>query len=643
MNRLQRAYLLLVELGPGQLLDYARYRAQLSSGRIQKLTPLNASTQAPIAPDITDLQLFRAMPATDPEFTAQILKQADEIVAGRYAAFGGELVPLSFELPEKDLQHWSVYGDTLAGQDIKTIWEPARFGWALPLCQAYLLTQDEKYPRCFWHNFAQFTAHNPVNAGPNWASGQEVALRLIPWLAAAQVFAQSPESTAEHKQQLFQSLWQHACRIPVTLAYARSQNNNHYLSEALGLMLAGYVFHGTPQGKSWLHKGFNAFEEGICTQVEKDGTYSQHSNNYHRMMLHLSLLFLRLCTLSDFQPSPIVLQRLAQATRWLIAQYDMVSGQVPNLGHNDGSNLLPLGNNEYVDYRPALQAASLAFLGNKFLSAGPWDELARWLELPEKPSSLSLGAETNPAIRKIGEGNTWGTLRSVRFHSRPAHADLLHVDLWWQGENIACDAGTYAYNLPQPWQNALAKTRVHNTVCVAGQDQMIWAGKFLWLQRAEAQAFPPRPNEETAILYCNLPTAYTQVRRLKYLPGTGFEVFDTLELTKTSKQPVPVTLQWLLPDWPWQWQGEILHLQYHNRVITLSLSATEIQGQNPIHPFSVSLIRAGEALVGTDHDPLRGWVSPTYLKKIPALSLALTFEAKKTVELRSLWTLSKIE
>jgi len=641
LNRLKRATLSLKELGPGQLLDYAVYKAQLQSGKFETLTPIGQAESAPCLPDFASFKMFDPNPL-EPDQRKAVLTAADEIVAGQYRPFGGEPAPLTFDLPESPLQHWTKYGDTLAGQDIKTIWEPARFIWTYPLLQAYLFTKDDRYPQVFWQYFESFIHANPVNAGPNWASGQEVALRLIPWLAAAQIFAEASATTPARKQLMANAIWQHTLRIPPTLSYARSQNNNHYLSEALGLTLGGSIFAALPQGKRWLQQGFQAFQEGLLHQISADGTYSQHSNNYHRMMLHLALLFMRVCRLNQLAPSQRVKTRLASATQWLAAQADQTSGQVPNLGHNDGSNLLPIGCVSYADYRPTLQAASLAFCQAPLFESGNCDELPAWLGIKTQENAPLL-QPASEAIRLVGDSNTWGTLRSVRFHSRPAHADLLHVDLWWQGQNFALDAGTYAYNLPAPWQNSLGKTCVHNTVTVAGQDQMLAAGKFLWLQRAESHTFPPQPNEEVAILFCNLPVAYTQVRSLKWLPGQGFAIRDSLELARKSKEPTSVTIQWLLPDWHWEWHDDQLRLMHEDRSILLQVSGAEVRTHEVISAQSVSLIRAGETLLGAENDPIRGWVSPTYLQKIPALSLAVTFETQNSLEINSIWTLSKIE
>ena len=48
------------------------------------------------------------------------------------------------------------------------------------------------------------------------------------------------------------------------------------------------------------------------------------------------------------------------------------------------------------------------------------------------------------------------------------------------------DAGTYLYNGEPPWNNGLAGTAVHNTVMLDWRNQMRRAGRFLWVDWAEA-------------------------------------------------------------------------------------------------------------------------------------------------------------
>jgi hypothetical protein len=305
------------------------------------------------------------------------------------------------------------------------------------------------------------------------------------------------------------------------------------------------------------------------------------------------------------------------------------------LGHNDGSNLLPLGSQNYLDYRPTAQAACVAFLGSSCLPAGTWDELSLWLGLVSTGKTLLKSEElASPAVHRLDSSSCWATLRVPKLHSRPAHADLLSVDLWQEGINLLADAGTFAYNLPEPWQNRLSGTAVHNTITVNGQDQMYRAGKFLWLDRAKALPMPGEKDTLAAVLFCNLPISYTQIRTVGFIANREFQIHDRIELARLEKSEIQVMIQYLLPGWEWSFTENILTLAQGEKNIKLS-----IQGRDPhdesVVPGSASLIRAGKTLLGDDQNPIRGWISHSYLEKSPALSFSVTFSTTKTLEILS--------
>jgi hypothetical protein len=263
------------------------------------------------------------------------------------------------------------------------------------------------------------------------------------------------------------------------------------------------------------------------------------------MMLQLSSLYFCYTQLLNLEIPQDVMSRLASATRWLNAQLDPYSGRLPNLGHNDGSLVLPMGSAEFRDHRPAAQAASLAFLERSCLPAGDWDLLSAWLGLDthQKPIENS----PSPAVKQLQKGDTRVLMRGVRFHGRPAHADQLHVEIWWQGVNIAQDAGTYCYNCDPPWQNSLASTLVHNTVCVDDEEQMVRAGKFLWLRQAQAKWIRVESDRLCAshdgyrrMRICHQRTVLLEKETLP-------QVIDLLDFNN-RKSPHQVRVHWLLPD-----------------------------------------------------------------------------------------------
>ena len=126
--------------------------------------------------------------------------------------------------------------------------------------------------------------------------------------------------------------------------------------------------NGTGLGWTWL-------QSAIRTQIDPDGTYTQHSTNYHRLMLQAALWAFAVHDHS-FNNEPIppeIASRLEAATNWLWKLIDPETGQVPNLGHNDGAYILPLTVYPYHDYRPVIHAAAQKFL-NINLTPKAWLE-----------------------------------------------------------------------------------------------------------------------------------------------------------------------------------------------------------------------------------------------------------------------------
>jgi hypothetical protein len=636
------------ELGPGQTLHYAIYQVGKRSGLYRLATPTGQ-----YSPQSITIHSPFVMPDRDVinnmlgRHAHSVVAEADEIVNGQVRLFGGPPVPLKLA-PLDTRHHWAYYENRPASwgvEDIKFIWEPARFGWVYPLGRAYLLTGSEKYPAAFWQYFEAFIQANPPNQGPNWASAQEAALRLMALLFAACAFQESGTSTTNRMACLAGVIAAHARRIPPTLSYARAQNNNHQVSEALGLYAAGCALPEYPQSRDWQELGWKELNRALQNQIQPDGTYAQHSMNYHRLMLH-AVLHVKLY--GRRFPKPVQ-ERLAAATTWLLAQIDPNTGRTPNLGSNDGANILPLACSGFSDFRPVGQAAARAFLGQPAFPPGLWDEPGLWLGQPFDADQPLLPLPGNSAVHRLDDSVSWATLRAVRFTGRPAHADQLHVDLWWCGENVALDAGAFRYTAPAPWDNSLAKTCVHNTIEVNGQDQMRRAGRFLWLDWAQADVLEAHslPAQFIAAQHNGYQRLGIIHRRILKHAGPGrWMIIDYLldsqkRRSTDAHSPVyPYRLHWLLPDWPWSLEGNTLSLM-HPGGGQLRLSITPELPYSPLNEIeNYSLVRAGQALAGPKEvSPIAGWYSPTYSVKLPALSFSVLVRSVLPINFVSEWVL----
>lgn len=665
------------QLGLPSLGLYAGYQIGLRSGFFRRVTPsethlpsqdpANSTIQAGILSLPARASLLSVSSANLPE----LLSLADEINQGKVRVFGGPPIPLQL-VPPGPLAHWTAYETGQAKSaitDIKWVWESARFGWAITLAQAYLASSDERYAQTFWRFTESFLSSNPPFQGPNWNSAQEVALRLIALVFSIQAFYQSPHTTPDRLLRLSQAIAAHAKRIPPTLIYARAQNNNHLLSEAAGLITASHALPGHPQANSWRRLGRRWFARALDSQIAEDGAYIQHSTNYHRLLLQLALWIHILGEPFSEQST----WKLAEATQWLLKLVDPESGGVPNLGPNDGANILPLSTCPFSDYRPTLQAASLIFRGIPAFPPGPWDDMLIWLD--RKPSafptnaSLSLGenkiasprssspSQPSPHIIRCPNHSSWAYLRAAQFTSRPGHADQLHLDLWWRGLNIAIDPGTFSYNDPAPWDNALSSTHVHNTITIDGKDQMDRVGRFLWLDWAQAevisQDLDPNAQFERIVARHN---GYKQIgvihqRTVTAEKGGHWYIVDSIQpihpRSTPSRKPqnsqLSARLHWLLPDWPWKLETDRrnthISIQLESPLGVVQLSLNIDPKDIPTQP-EIKLIRSGEILYGSGAiEPTSGWISPTYQSRFPALSLGYRAAIRLPVEFITEWNL----
>ncbi|PWH12623.1 MAG: hypothetical protein DDG60_12215 [Anaerolineae bacterium] len=672
------------ELGWTAVLLNALYKLGVRSGyfRLQEC-PKKQPAQASTFRFLFEFPSRQALQTVlGEEGLKQLRSEAQEILQGQYRPFGNK--PVALNLKPTSQRHWTACETANAFfpfSDIKLLWEPARFGWAFTLGRAFHASGEERYAQAFWRYFEGFQAANPPYFGENWLNGQEVAIRLMAFVWAGQAFANAQASTPERMAALTHAVTCHALRIVPTLLYARSQNNNHLLTEAAALYTAALALPGHPASTRWRNTGLKWLNWCFEHQIDSDGEYIQHSTNYHRLMLQVALWIvgMRGHALQAERQAPekteqkradalhgfsILTRRsrenLNRAADWLLSLLDPFSGRVPNLGPNDGAYLFPLTSLPFEDFRPVAYTAARVFLGQA-LKPGTYDEMGLWFGLcssqegstqSTKQGSLAPQARAEkpaallPILRSFS-GQSWAYLRTAQFRSRPGHADLLHLDLWWRGWNITLDPGTFHYNAPAPWDNLLTHARFHNTITIDDADLFTRAGRFLYLDWRTVRC----TWQSTSAAQANLSASHdayqkrfgiTHERQVAAAPAEIWTVTDTLRFAaRTSHR---LRLHWLLPDWEWKigrWHlateatGFEMRLKSPSGWLTLQIRCN--------HPQQalIGLLRAGEMVwtnrIARDfiHPTGYGWFSPTYSLKKPALSLVVEVESEQTMQFQT--------
>ena len=163
--------------------------------------------------------------------------------------------------------------------DIKLIWEVSRFDFLIPMAQRSSIGKSGEIERLNeW--LSDWNLNNPPYLGINWKCGQEASIRVIHLIAAAWILEQ--EESPELALDTFIRI--HLQRIFPTLGYAIGQANNHGTSEAAALFVGGN-FIGGEYGSKLSKIGRRLLENRASLLIAKDGTFSQYSVVYHRLML----------------------------------------------------------------------------------------------------------------------------------------------------------------------------------------------------------------------------------------------------------------------------------------------------------------------------------------------------------------------
>jgi len=505
-------------------------------------------------------------------------------------------------------KHWSEISDD-GDVDIKFIWEASRFSMVYPLVRAYASTQDEKYVEAFWKLIQSWAESNPPNTGPNWMDGQEAALRLMAWTFGFYAFIDSPSSNPERIAQFTVMVAAHAERIYKNIDYAISTSSNHTISEAFGLWMVGLLFPELKDSEKYFALGRKLLEQEAAAQIFPDGSYSMYSLNYHRFILQIYFYAIRLGELNKSPFSESLKRRVAKSIDYLYQLIDPETGQMPVYGSNDGALVLPLNNCDFTDYRPLLQLGSFLTRGTRFFESGAWDEPLYWLygsqalhaKVESPPQTSQSYADDGISVLRGSQSKA--VIRCTDFRSRPSHADQLHVDLWWRGKNIACDAGTYLYSGEGIWRNGLAHSAVHNTVTVDDRDQMKMVSRFTWTDWARGKVLKHGEN-----LWQGEHNGYkpdTHKRTVMALDGDRWLVVDHLE----GRQIHHYTLHWLLNDFPYEKQENLILLSIDSMKYKIQVGLVEGKPT-----FSV---------VRGDPNSTRGWRSRYYGDKELAISAML--------------------
>jgi len=397
------------------------------------------------------------------------IKKADEAMKGNIFSFSNEYLdynengtinwqmnPISKVKADVSLS-WNHLEDFGEYGDIKLIWEASRFPQIYFFINAYAVSKNEKYAHTCISQIIDWIDSNPYPKGVNYKCGQEISFRIFTWINALEYFYQF--ISKEDEKKIVQNIYTSFLRVDANIDYAaKSVKNNHSLSEAGGLLIIGLLFPQFKESKKLLDKGLKYLLKETAYQVYADGSYIQHSFIYQRLALDvLSFVFL-VADKKQFK-IPNILRERQQKMIVFLNLFMQVNGYLPNYGSNDGANLFPINNSDYLDFRTSLNFAM-----------GKSD----FFNLDKKENeSLNKKIEFNDGGYYILKNeNIFSFIRCHSYRNRPAQNDMFHLDVWYRGENIFCDTGSYSYNTDKKFKEYFVGVKAHNTVMINHANQM---------------------------------------------------------------------------------------------------------------------------------------------------------------------------
>jgi hypothetical protein len=484
-----------------------KFRAGQEAANVRLLLlPPQYAGVAPLQLDLPDPQGVAAA-LRGSAYQESIEATAQSILAHRFSLLGVTVETGPEIRWRRDYQHGQESGikyfrripylNFSAVGDHKFIWELNRHQHLVLLGQAYALTGEKEYPREICVQIESWLEQNPFQRGINWASALEVAFRTLSWIWIYHLTAAAtPE---DFRRRFVTELYRHGHHLAENLSIYFSPNT-HLLGEAVALHALGVLFPCFPESERWRARAAEIVEAQLAFQVRADGSHFEQSTYYHVYALDFFLFYYLMAGRpKHFEP---VLARMAEYLDWLLGP----ARRMAFSGDDDGGRLFhPFGERDSFG-RATLTTCGILLGNDRWIGSQETvaQQAAWWL------GAESLGAarieQTPPTGGRRFEESGTVFLQSgdlfVQFDAGPlgwggaghSHADTLSVLVWFQGEPVFVDPGTYTYVADPEARNWFRGTAAHNTISIDGQDQAQAAGPFRWNGKPEVNLHAWRPD-----------------------------------------------------------------------------------------------------------------------------------------------------
>ena len=536
----------------------------------------------------------------------------------------------AFDIPHRDQ---AVVGN------IKNVWEPSRHHHLTVLAAAYWLSGDERYAeRCAAHLRSWWKA-NPFLSGVHWTSGIELGIRLVSWTwvrrlldgwsGAVDLFERQPGRAAPARTTT-RSTWRRCtrrARRPTTTWWPRPPACSWPPPRS----------RGSTRARRWRTTASSCSTREVDLQTFPSGINRELASEYHGLTLELALVGIAELDLAGRAvPAPLwdATVRMVDALAGLV---DVEPAHGPPgrrrrrpRARRRRPRRQPVGLDPRHRRRGARRPAVVAVAARcrrAHHHAGRRAATARRAPTGPRcgprasatPASCCMRTArgTRPEIWVRADDGPLGFL-SIAAHG---HADALALEVRHEGVDVIADPGTFCYHGDPEWRAWFRGTRSHATLELDGVDQAVSGGPFLWTRHVPTRRTELSDLGDVVVWtaehdgYRRLDDPATHRRTVRFSRSArALEVTDVVAVGRGPPGAPVVAARPAGRGGARRRRGP-------------SVVARRL-GPAAARPDAVVDVHRGDA------DPVEGWYSPGFGRKVPASILVGTGHAGRGGALR---------
>jgi hypothetical protein len=509
--------------------------------------------------------------------------------------------------------------------NIKQVWEVSRLQHLTVLAAAWYLSRDDKYADRVADQLRSWWGQNPFLSGVHWTSGIEIGVRLISLVWIRRLLNDWPEVAGLFEQNtlaLRQIRWHQ--QYLAAFASRGSSANNHVVAEAAGQVVASCAFPWFPESGRWRRRSMRLLERELISNTFPSGVDRELASDYQCFVAELGFVAAAEAEACGCPCSAATWERLCAMADSAAALVDERL-RPPRQGDSDEGRALLL--DAPVPNRwPSLLMLADALAGRCFWWPSPPADVGSALvgalagakrtskgRPGQRPSRFPDAGIT--LLRTSGENEIWcrcdGGPHGYLSIAAHAHADALSVEVRYAGTDILADPGTYCYHGEREWRSYFRSTIAHNTAEFGGQNQSREGGPFLWVRHATTREVEVIDDGDIARWvaehdgYASLrPSA---LHRRSVLLDRASRSVDIIDEIEGGSHDVRLAFH-LGPD---------VQCELDESSATLSWPAAPAAGAARLElpPGLRWSLHRGET------DPILGWYSPGFGRRVPAFTL----------------------